>query len=118
MKERATTRSEHKLRIREQAKRKVHGEKYTIQGSSSYKDKVESGLKQLRTISSEGGDGKAAKVRNELTYLLNNYIPTFDMRIEQLIDQWRRSGDPTYDISVRIRFRNARKEYMGKKNSL
>lgn len=118
MKEKSWSKSEYKLRMREEAKRKVRGGKYDPVSSRTYRENVEQGLKTLRTVSSEGGDPKAMRVRNELNYLLNNYLPQYDMRIEQLIEEWRRSGDPSYDVSVRVRFRSARREYMNRKNSL
>jgi hypothetical protein len=118
MKEKSLSKSEYKLRIREQAKRKIRGPKYDVSGAAKFREDVAQGLKTLRTVSSEGGDSKSVKVRNEITYLLNNYIPQYDARIEQLIEEWRRSGDPTYDVSIRVRFRTVRREYMGRKGSM
>jgi hypothetical protein len=77
---------------------------------------VDQGLRELRQVSAEGGDGKAQRVKNELNYLLNNYLPSYDMRIEQLIDEWRRSGDPSYDPGIRARLRRARQDHMSKSN--
>lgn len=118
MKEKSISKSEYKLRMREEAKKKIHGAKFDMSHARQYQDDVAKGLNTLRRVSSEGGDFKAKRVKNELNYLLNNYLPQNDLRIQQLIDEWRRSGDPDYDVGVNVRFRNARREYMGKKGAL
>ena len=116
---RAKSKSEFKRAIREQAKRKVSGAtKYDLVSQRDHRTKVEKGLNELRRISSEGGDANAKRVKNELTYLLNNYLPKYDVRIEQLIDAWRRSGDPSYDPGIRTKLRQARREHMGRSHSL
>ena len=56
------------------------------------------------------------KAKNELTFLLNNYLPKYDSRIEALIDIWRRSGDPSYSPSIRTKLRQARRDHMRKSN--
>jgi len=111
----AGKRSDFKMAMREEARNKVkpRGEK---NGLRSYRDEVDKGLKQLRMKSSQGGDGKAKRFKSELMYLLNNYSPKFNMRIEQLIDGWRRSGDPEYDPMIRVKYRNAVKAHMSKSN--
>lgn len=111
---RALRRGELKLQNREQAYRKVHPTTGNVGADRRYRDQVEAGRKELGRISAEGGDGQAKKVRQELMYLLNNYLPQYDMRIEQLIDLWRRSNDPSYEPGIRARFRQVRKDYMGK----
>ncbi len=116
---RAMSKSEYKRAIREQAKRKIGGAtKYDTVSQADHRDKVEQGLDKLRKISSEGGDPKAKRIKNELTYLLNNYLPQYDTRIEQLIDEWRRSGDPSYEPGVRTKLRQARREHMSKSHSI
>lgn len=112
------SRSDQKLALRRQAKVKVRAGLGTAAGRRDYADRVEAGRERLLQISSEGGDWKAKKVKNELTYLLNNYLPRYDARIEMLIDQWRTSGDPAYDPGVRAKLRQARKDHMSKSNPL
>lgn len=109
----AKKKSEYKLAIREQARRKVGRiTKYDMVSRTDHKTRVEQGLKELRRVSAEGGDSRAKKIKNELTYLLSNYLPQYDVRIEALIDEWRRSGDPAYDPEVRGKLRRARQEHM------
>ncbi|MBI5093159.1 MAG: hypothetical protein HZB26_12055 [Candidatus Hydrogenedentes bacterium] len=109
---RAKSRSEHKLEIREQAKQKVRGEAYDISSRAKYQSDVQHGYNQLKQLGKEAGDSKAKQVRAELTYLLNNYIPQNDTRIEQLIDMWRRSGDPLYDPGIRAKLMRCRRDDM------
>ena len=66
----------------------------------------------------EGGDSQGKKVKAELTYLLNNYTPKHDCRIEALIDEWRRSGDPSYDVGIKMKLRQARREHMSKSHPI
>ena len=113
----ATKKSDFKMRIREEAKRKLKGSTGTVQDHKSYRDRIEAGRRELLTKSAQGGDGKAMRVKNELMYLLNNYTPTYDMRIRQLIDMWRTSHDPSYDPGIQIQFRRARQEYERKSNA-
>jgi hypothetical protein len=115
---RAKKRSEYKLEIREQARRKVRGSKFTAKTQKQYGDKVESGLGALRTTMAEDGDGKAKRAKNELLYLINNYNPRYDARILQLIDEWRRSGDPSYDPGIRLKYRRARQDQMKDSDAL
>ncbi len=112
------SRAEQKLALREQAKRKMGKGSGGAKALRNHGDKVEAGRKNLLTISSQGGDSKAKKAKNELTYLLNNYLPRYDARIECLIDQWRTSGDPAYDPGIRTKLRNARRDYMRNSNAL
>ena len=114
---RKQSRSEYKLAIRERAKQKVRP-RFTPKGQKAQGDVVEAGRRTLLTECSEGGDSRAKKAKNELNYLLNNYSPRYDSRIEMLIDQWRRSGDPSYDPSIQIRYRQARQHHMNKGNPL
>ena len=111
---RALRKGELKLQNREQAHRKIHPTSGNVGADRKYREGVEAGRKELGRISGEGGDGQAKTVRQELMYLLNNYLPQYDMRIEQLIDLWRRTHDPAYDPGIRTKFRLVRREYMGK----
>jgi hypothetical protein len=111
---RALKKGELKLQNREQAHRKIHPTSGNVGADRNYREGVEAGRKELGRISAEGGDAQAKRVRQELMYLLNNYLPQYDMRIEQLIDLWRRSHDPSYDPSIRTKFRLVRRDYMGK----
>jgi len=115
MKMRAISKSERKLAIRQQAKRVVAG-KHDLTAQGDYRQKVAKGLKEVEVVSSEAGDSKAIRIRNELTYLINNYLPANDARIGHLIEEWRRSGDPTYDPAIRVKLRQARQQHMTKSN--
>jgi len=115
---RALKKSDLKIAIREQAKRKVRPATSNIGADRSYRENVEAGRRQLNEMGNEGGDPAAKKFRSELLYLLNNYLPSYDMRIEQLMDQWRRTGDPSYDPSIRVKLRQARKQYMDKSSAI
>lgn len=108
----AMKKSERKLQMREEARRKLKGASGAVTGSREYREKVERGRRHLLHKSSEGGDLKAQRAKAELTYLINNYLPTYDMRIETLIDEWRRSGDPSYDPGIRVQLRKARQKHM------
>jgi hypothetical protein len=108
--------SEFKKQIREEAKRKVRGPQGGVAAERAYRDRIEQGRTQLMRKSAEGGDTNAKKIKNELTYLLNNYTPRFDMRIEQLIEAWRTSHDPSYDPGIKAKFRKVRREQMQKSN--
>jgi hypothetical protein len=110
------SRGDYKQQLRQQARRTVGTQKHDLTSQSQYRTDVDKGLAELRRVSAEGGDGKAQRVKNELNYLLNNYLPSYDMRIEQLIDEWRRSGDPSYDPAIRARLRRARQEHMSRSN--
>jgi hypothetical protein len=96
----------------------VRPEAVNVGANRGYRDKVESGRQEFLQVSNEGGDPKAKKFKGELTYLLNNYLPAYDMRIEHLIDSWRRSGDPTYDPGIRTKLREARRNYNSKSNAV
>jgi hypothetical protein len=108
----AQKKSDLKLTMRQEAKRKVRPTTATPGGELSYRQDVEKGRRDLNRIGAEGGDTVAKKVKAELHYLIGNYLPAYDMRIEHLIDQWRRSGDPTYDPGIRVKLREARKHHM------
>ena len=82
----------------------------------SASDAIEQGRRQLLLKCNEGGDSASKQYKSELMYLLNNYMPQYDMRIEALIDSWRTSHDPSYDPMIRVRLRQARIEFMRKSN--
>jgi len=111
---RAKKKSEIKLAYREQARRKVRPASSNGGPSAGYRKQVEQGREHLLQVSAEGGDPQAKKTKNELMYLLNNYLPSYEARINSLIDAWRRSGDPGYDPAVRLKLRQARREHMAK----
>ncbi|MCC6796310.1 MAG: hypothetical protein IT366_14405 [Candidatus Hydrogenedentes bacterium] len=113
----AMKKSDFKMRIREEARRKVRGSNATTQDHQAFRDRIEAGRRELMTKSAQGGDGKAMRVKNELMYLINNYTPQYDMRIIQLIDMWRTSHDPSYDPGIQVQFRRARQEYERKSNA-
>lgn len=113
----AMKKSDFKLRMREEAKRKVSGSTGTVKDHQAYRDRIEAGRRELLTKSAQGGDPKAMRVKAELTYLINNYTPKYDMRIQQLIEMWRTSHDPSYDPGIHIQFRRARQEYERKTNA-
>lgn len=108
--------SEFKKQIREEAKRKIRGNQHGVKGLKQYQDAVEQGRRQLLVKCNEGGDSNAQKIKSELMYLLNNYSPRYDIRIEQLIDAWRTSHDPSYDPMIRARYQKARRDQMQKSN--
>jgi len=75
---------------------------------------IETGHKHLQERAKAGaGAATGKRIKDEIEYLLKNYTPSNEAKIETLIDKWRRSGDPSYDPGIRVRLRNARK----KKNS-
>jgi len=108
---RARSKSEYKTAIRERARRKVRPH-HSFKGQDKHRDAVEAGRTHLLRECGEGGDSQAKKIKNELTYLLSNYAPRFDARIEHLISEWRKSGDPAYDPGIRLTLRQARRQHM------
>lgn len=87
------------------------------QGGAAQRSRVkdiDTGHKRLQDTAKAGaGAATAKRIKDEIEYLLKNYTPSNEAKIETLIDKWRRSGDPSYDPGVRVRLRNARR----KKNS-
>lgn len=110
----ALKKSERKFQMREEARRKIYGNGSGVTGDRAYRERVEKGRQQLMQKAAEGGDNRAKRVKTELTYLINNYVPSHDARIAFLMDEWRRSGDPTYDPAIRIQYRRAVQEHMKK----
>ncbi len=108
---RATKKSELKFQIRQEAREKVRPNMMNTGVDRKYREQVESGRQLLNRKAAEGGDSRAKQARQELMYLINNYVPAYDNRIEQLIDIWRRSGDPNYDPGIRAQLRRARLEH-------
>lgn len=115
---RATRKSELKQMIRAEARAQVRPPSVNIGANKTYQTQVEAGRDRLNRAAAEGGDNKAKQAKQELLYLLNNYLPSYDNRIEQLIDIWRRSGDKDYDPAVRVKLRQARLNYSKKTNAL
>ena len=106
------SKSERKLAVRKEAKAKVRGGGFGRGTSRTYREGVEAGRQHLLLKSAQGGDSKAKQVKNELNFLINNYLPSYDTRIEHLMEEWRRSGDPEYDPGIRLRLRQARRKHM------
>ncbi len=104
--------SERKLQMRDEARRKIKGPSGGVTGSREYREKVEQGRRLLMQKSAEGGDSRAQQIRAEVTYLINNYVPAYDYRIEALIDEWRGTGDPSYSPEIKVAFRKARQKHM------
>ena len=115
---RALRKSDLKLQIRDEAKRKVRSASSNIGADRNYREGVEAGRRQLNELGAEAGDPAAKKYKSELMYLLNNYLPAYDMRIEQLIDAWRRTGDLSYDPGIRVKLRQSRKQYLDKTSAI
>lgn len=77
----------------------------------SQKERIEKGRKQMLEKERAGAGANTFKrMRAEIEYLIANYVPANDARIETLIDQWRTSGDPQYSPEVRIKYLNVRKK--------
>ncbi|GMW00515.1 MAG: hypothetical protein AMXMBFR84_16520 [Candidatus Hydrogenedentota bacterium] len=113
----AFKKSDFKMRIREEAHRKVKPQG-GAKGQAGFRDAVERGRRELLLKGDEGGDSKAQRIKGELLYLINNYVPANDARIETLIDQWRTSGDPSYSTDIRAKFLRARRDYSKKSDAL
>lgn len=104
-------RSEYKMKIREEARQKIRGPG-ALGGEKAYRDAVAKGRSTLMQKAAEGGDSKIKRLRSEILYLVNNYVPAYDVRIEALIEAWRKSGDPEYDPEIKAKLRKARKDHM------
>jgi len=115
---RAIRKSELKQTIRDEARAQVRPPSVNLGANKTYQTQVEAGRERLNRVAAEGGDSKGKKAKQELLYLLNNYLPSYDNRIEQLIDIWRRSGDKDYDPGVRVKLRQARLNYSKKTNPI
>ena len=111
--------SDHKLRLREEARMKLKGPSGGVTGSADYRARIERGRRQLLEKAEPGwGEARQSRISAEIEYLINNYAPSNDYRIEHLIDQWRRSGDPGYDPNIKIKHRNARQKHMKDDNPI
>ena len=106
----ADKKSDYKLRLREEARQKVRPAARA--GSKGYSEAISKARKELLQKAAEGGDSRVKRIKAELFFLLNNYDSVNDVRIEALIDEWRRSGDREYDPEIRTRLRRARKDRM------
>ena len=72
---------------------------------------IELGHKHVQERAKPGALTHAHKrIKDEIEYLLKNYTPSNDYKIETLIDKWRTSGDPGYDPSIKLRLRQARRK--------
>jgi len=110
--------SDVKMSVREQARQKIRPTMGNVGADRTYRERVETGRQHFLTASAEGGDPRGKKIKGELIYLLNNYLPSYDNQIEQLIDAWRRSGDPAYDASIRVKLRQARIKYQSQSKAI
>lgn len=74
-------------------------------------EKIEKGRKSVVEKQRAGvGANSHKRIKAEIDYLIKNYSPTNDHKIDTLIDKWRRSGDPSYDPMIKVHFRNAKKK--------
>lgn len=104
----ADKKSDYKMRLRQEARQTVRPAARV--GTKAYSDAITCGRKELLQKSAEAGDSRAKRIKAELTFLLNNYDSSNDVRIEALIEEWRRSGDPEYNPEIKARLRRARKD--------
>lgn len=72
---------------------------------------VEQGRRDLNERGKAGaGENTHKRIRDEISYLLKNYRPENEAKIEALIDKWRTSGDPSYDPQIKLKLRAARRK--------
>lgn len=91
----------------------------SVFNQAKYDEKVARGFKRVQEKHKMGyGENAFGRIKSELNYLINNYTSANDAKIEQLIDKWRRSGDPAYDPSINIRYRSVRKKKMNSDQAL
>jgi hypothetical protein len=77
----------------------------------SREQQIEMGRKHVVERARPGAASRAHKrIKDEIEYLLRNYTDANEAKIEALIDKWRRSGDPSYDPSIKVRLRSARRK--------
>ena len=75
----------------------------------SQQELIEKGRKELLEKHRAGpGANTFKRIRAELDYMIANYTPAIDAKIETLIERWRTSGDPDYSPEIRIKFLKAR----------
>ena len=80
----------------------------------TFREEVEKGRRKVVDKAAPGAGANTQKrIRDELNYLLNNNSPSNDNKIEMLMDKWRRSGDPSYDPAIKLRYRNVRRKKAG-----
>lgn len=90
-----------------------------VRKHEEFLERIEKGRKRVIEKGPMGASHNThTRIKSELNYLLNSYTPTNDWRIEMLIDKWRMSGDPAYDPSIKIKYRNVRKGKAKKDNAL
>lgn len=115
----AMKKSDYKLRMREEARQKLKGPLGGVTGSKEYRERVERGRKHMLAKGAIGAGGAThARIAGELEYLINNYTPSNNPRIEELIEKWRKSGDPDYDPGVRVKYRRAIQKHMRESNPI
>lgn len=115
----AMKKSDYKLRMREEARQKLRGPQGGVTGSKEYRERIERGRKHMMAKGAIGAGGAThARIAGELEYLINNYTPSNNRRIEELIEKWRKSGDPEYDVGVRVRYRRAVQKHMRESNPI
>lgn len=72
-------------------------------------ERIEKGRTELQEKGKPGaGAATSRRIKDEIEYLINNYAPSNEHKIEALIDKWRRSGDPAYDPNIKMKLRSAR----------
>ena len=72
---------------------------------------IERGRKEVLEKQKAGaGEATQRRIKAEIEYLIENFTPTNEKKIETLIDKWRRSGDSDYDPAIKLRFRKAKKK--------
>ncbi len=99
------------LDLEKQADGLIESAKKITGRGDTFREKVEKGRERvLEKVEPGAGANTQKRIREELNYLLNNYTPSNDNKIEMLIDKWRRSGDPSYDPAIKLRYRNVRKK--------
>ncbi|MEX2015670.1 MAG: hypothetical protein WD873_03465 [Candidatus Hydrogenedentales bacterium] len=95
------------------------GRARAVFNQAKYDARVAKGLKRVQEKHAMGmGENAFGRIKSELNYLLSNYTSANDAKIEQLIDKWRRSGDPSYDPSINVRYRSVRKKKMRDNHAL
>ncbi len=95
----------------EEATKLIETARKLVGSGGTAEEQIEKGRRRVVEKATPGAGANTQKrFRDELNYLLNNYAPSNDNKIETLIDKWRRSGDPSYDPAIKVRFRNVRKK--------
>lgn len=97
--------------VEEQANALIERARKITGRGDTFREQVDKGWRKVVDKAAPGAGANTQKrIRDELNYLLNNYSPSNDYKIESLIDKWRRSNDPAYDPAIKVRYRNVRKK--------